>query len=74
MKNLLRKKHVKWHTDSYISSTIANSESNKKELQELAISIFNTTFKHNIRFDISWIPSKSNELADKFSKTIDYDD
>ena len=74
MKNLLRKKHVKWHTDSYIYSTIANSESNKKELQELAISIFNTTFKHNIRFNISWIPRKSNELADKFSKTIDYND
>ena len=37
MKNLLRKKHVKWHTDSYISSITAQSESNKKELQELAI-------------------------------------
>ena len=30
--------------------------------------------KHNIRFDISWIPRKSNGLADKFSKTIDYND
>ena len=28
VKNLLRKKHIKWHTDSYISSTIVKSESN----------------------------------------------
>ena len=73
MKNLLRNKHVKWHTDNYASSIIAKSGSNKRELQELAIEIFNITFKHNIRFDISWIPRKGNELADKFSKTIDCD-
>ena len=36
--------------------------------------MFNIIFKHNVRFDISWIPRKSNELADKFCKTIDYDD
>ena len=36
--------------------------------------MFNITFKHNVKFDISWIPRKSNELPDKFSKTIDYDD
>ena len=74
MKNLLRNKHVKWHTDNYASSIIAKSGINKRELQNLAIEIFNITFKHNIRFDISWIPRKRNELADKFCKTIDYDD
>ena len=74
MKNLLRNKHVKWHTDNYASSIIAKSGINKRELEELAIKIFNITFKQNIRFDISWIPRKRNELADKFSKTIDYDD
>ena len=36
--------------------------------------IFNIKFEHSIRFDISWIQRKSNELSDKFSKTIDYDD
>ena len=31
-------------------------------------------FKLNTRFDILWIDSlRNNELADKFSKTIDYD-
>ena len=74
VKNLLRNKYVKWHTDNYTSSIIAKSGSNKRELQELAIQIFNITFKHNIRFDISLISRKCNELADKFSKTIDYDD
>ena len=72
MKNLLRNKHVKWYTDNYASSIIAKSGSNKRGLQELAIEIFKITFKHNIRFDISWIPRKSNELVDKISKTIDY--
>ena len=40
----------------------------------LAIGIFNITFKHNIKFDVPLIPRKSNELADIFSKTINYDD
>ena len=53
MKNLLRNKHVTWHTDNYASSIMAKSGSNKRELQELAIEIFNITFKYNIRFDIS---------------------
>ena len=46
----------------------------ERELQKLlALELFDITFKHNIKFDISWIPRKSNELEDKFSKTIDYD-
>ena len=68
MKNLSTDKHVKWHTDNYASSIIAKSGSNKRELEELAIEIFNVTFKHNIRFDILWIPRKSNELADNLVK------
>ena len=68
MKNLFRDKHVKLHTDNCASSIIAKSGSNKRELQELAIEMFNVTFKHNIRFDISWIPRKSNELADNLVK------
>ena len=46
MKNLLRNKHVKWHTDNYSSSFIAKSGSNKRELQELAIKIL--TLRLNI--------------------------
>ena len=34
IKNLLRNKHVKWHTDNYASNIIPKSESNKKELQD----------------------------------------
>ena len=74
MKNLLRNKHVNWHTDNYASSIAAKSGSNKRELQDLAIKIYDITFTHNIKFDILWIPRKSNESTDKYSKTIDYDD
>ena len=58
MKDLLRNKHVKWHTDNYASSIIAKSGSNKRELQELAIQIFDITVKHNIRFDNYGFPEK----------------
>ena len=67
----MRNKHVKWHRDNYASNIIAKSGINKRMLQELAIEIFDITIKHNIKLDISWIPRKSNEWADKFSKTID---
>ena len=62
------------HTDNYASSIAAKSGSNKRELQELAIKIYDITFTHNIKFDILWIPRKSNESTDKYSKTIGYDD
>ena len=65
VKNLLKNKHVKWHTDNYTRSIVAKSGNNKRELEGLAVEIFNITFTHNIR--------KNIELADKFSKTIDYD-
>ena len=32
IKDLLRNKHLKWHTDNYASSTIGKSASNKREL------------------------------------------
>ena len=35
MKNLLRNKHVKQHTDNYASSIIAKSGNNKREFQQL---------------------------------------
>ena len=66
MKNLLRKKDVKWNIEKYASSITEKSGSDKKELQELPIEIFDITVKNNIKFDISWISRKSDELTDKF--------
>ena len=48
----IEKQTHKLHTDNYASSIIAKSGSNKRELEKLAIEIFNITFKRNIRFDI----------------------
>lgn len=53
MENLLTNKHKKWHADNYASSIIAKSGSSKRELQELAIKIFDIMSKHNIELDIS---------------------
>ena len=46
---------MKWHTDNYASNITAKSGSKERELQELARNIFDITFKHNLKFDISWI-------------------
>ena len=40
MKNLLRNKHVKWHTNNYASSIIAKLGRKKRELQQLVIETF----------------------------------
>ena len=74
MKGELKNKFVKWHTDNYACSIVAKKGSNKNLLQELALKIFDTTAKNNISLDVCWIPRENNELADKFSKEIDYDD
>ena len=73
MKKLSKNKHLKWHTDIYASSIIAKSGSNRIELQQLGLEIFNITFKSNIKIDISWIPEENDKLVDKFSKIIDSD-
>ena len=71
---IFSEKFIEWHTNNYAPSIIAKLGRKKRELQQLAIETFNITFKYNFRFDISWISRRSNELADKFSKTIDQDD
>ena len=63
----MRNKHVDWHTYNYGSSIIAKSEINKRELHELAEEMFDVLFKHDIIFNILWIPEKNNELVDIFS-------
>ena len=68
---IFSEKFIEWHTNNYAPSIIAKLGRKKRELQQLAIETFNITFKYNFRFDISWISRRSNELADKFSKTID---
>ena len=51
----IENKYIKWHTDNYASNITAKSGSKGRELQELARNIFDITFKHNLKFDISWI-------------------
>ena len=67
-KKFIEKQTRKVHTDNYASSIIAKSGSNKRKLQELPMEIFNITFKHNIRFDISWTPEKVTSWQTKLVK------
>ena len=44
------------------------------ELQELAMNIFRTALTNNICLEPEWLPREQNQIADAFSRIIDYDD
>ena len=70
----LQNKTVFWYTDNYACSLIANKGSNKIELHDLALDIWNMTHSHKITLKTFWIPRENNMVADRLSKQIDYDD
>ena len=65
---------VEWFTDNYAASVIISSGSNKKELQEIALNIFDICNSNNITITPKWIPRDDNQDADAISKIVDYDD
>ena len=46
----------------------------KSHLQVEALKVFKACVANNIRLEPEWIPREKNELADYFSRIIDYDD
>ena len=48
--------------------------SRQPHLQCEALGIFATCLKSNIRVEPEWIPREENELADYYSRIVDYDD
>ena len=65
---------LKIYTDSQSAAHIVESGSMKSELQNLAVSIFNTCLINNVRLDVQWIPRNQNEHADFISRLLDIDD
>ena len=73
-KEQLFRQNVIVHTDNMAASIIIKSGSRKKELQDLAIEIFNLCTRCNIHLTVTWIPRENNQFADLVSKHIDKDD
>ena len=65
---------VRWFTDNQNLVRIINAGSRVSELQTIVLEIFNLAFRYQIKLEPEWIPRGENELADYYSRLVDYDD
>ncbi|XP_062621080.1 uncharacterized protein LOC134282689 [Saccostrea cucullata] len=72
--SFLEGENVKWFTDNTNVVTIIRKGSMKKELQKIAIKIFELCLIHKIQLEIEWIPRELNDQADYLSRIVDFDD
>ena len=70
----LRHERVRWFTDNQNVVNIVQYGSKKPSLQAEALGIFSICAQGNIRLEPEWIPREKNELADYYSRIVDYDD
>lgn len=74
LSHVLANQRVKWFTDSQGVKAIAVKGSMKRELQDIAFSIFKLCMAKCICLEIEWIPRSENEKSDYLSRIVDYDD
>lgn len=67
-------KCVKWHSDNKALTRIVEVGSMKKDLQEIALSIYSICAQLNIKLETTWVPRELNAEADESSRLIDWDD
>ena len=70
----LRNERVHWFTDNQNVVRIVQHGSSKPALQAEALGIFSLCVNNYIRIEPEWIPREQNELADYYSRLVDYDD
>ena len=70
----LEGENIKWFTDNTNVVSIVRKGSMKKNLQEIAITIFEICLEYKIRLEIEWIPREMNDQADYLSRIVDFDD
>ena len=70
----LRNMRVRWFTDNQNVVRILKVGRCKPHLQIEALKVFKTCLAHNVRLEPEWVPREKNQLADYFSRIIDYDD
>ena len=74
LKTFLKGKCIKWFTDNKNVVTIVEKGSMKRDLQNIALRIFQICLASNTSLHLEWVPRTENEKADQISKYIDYDD
>ena len=67
---------VRWFTDdqNVVRILQVGTCSCKPHLQVEALKVFKACVVNNIRLEPEWVPREKNQLADYFSRIIDYDD
>ena len=65
---------IRWFTDNKNVVSILLYGSKKPLLQKESLRIFQMGLMHQIRMEPEWVPREENQLADYWSKVIDYDD
>ena len=72
--DVLKGKTILWNTDNKNVVQIVETGSKKRNLQDLAILIFQLCKWNNIDVSMKWVPRNKNVQADVLSKFIDYND
>ena len=70
----LKNERVHWFTDNQNVVRIVQCGSKKLALQSEVLGIFSACVSNNIRIEPEWIPTEQNELADYYSRIVDYND
>ena len=65
---------VRWFTDNWNVVRILQVGSAKPHIQVEALRVFKACICYNIRLEPEWITRDRNQLADYYSRIIDYDD
>ena len=74
LQNLVSNKTIKLYTDNANVPKIITCGSVKPDLHNLAISIYNLAKKCDYILIPAWLPRNENKVADKISRTQDFDD
>lgn len=72
--HVLSHNRMKWFTDNQTVCGIVSKGSMKRDLQDIAMQIFNFASTHCIHLEIEWVPRGDNCRADYMSKVIEVDD
>ena len=65
---------IRWFTDNQNVVSILLYGSKRPLLQKESLKIFQMSLVHQIKLEPEWIPREENQLADYWSKVVDYDD
>ena len=74
LKYIFANQPIKWFTDNQDVEAIAMNSSMKRELQDIAYSIFSICMSESIYQEMEWIPRTKNEKSDYLSRILDFDD